>query len=95
AVATTAQSINRLFYEADLDTLPTGTYQMQVIVTGAAGTGDVDFALEVVPRAIWPWVAGGLAGLAMMGLVVRHWQQGAAGRGRLGRTAVPRRRSVD
>ena len=95
AVATTEQSINRLFYEADLATLPTGQYEMQVTVNGAAGSGMVTFALEVVPRSIWPWIGGGLAGLMVIGLIVYRWRRGNEREvGRRG-TAVPRRRSVD
>ena len=92
AVATTEQSINRLFYEADLATLPTGNYEMQVLVTDSAGTGDVAFALEVVPRTIWSWLVGAAVGLTVIGLVVRSWRRGGAVRKG---TAVPRRRSVD
>lgn len=92
AVATTEQSINRLFYEADLATLPTGTYEMQVDVTGTAGAGDVAFALDVVPRTIWPWIGGALAGLVVMGLVVRSWRRGASQQVGRGGTAVPRKR---
>ncbi|MCA9917598.1 MAG: hypothetical protein KC445_06565 [Anaerolineales bacterium] len=95
AVATTEQSINRLFYEADLATLPTGTYEMQLIVNGADGAGDVRFALAVVPRQIWPWLVGAVVGLGVIGLVVRGWRQSATKANYRGRTAVPRRRSVD
>lgn len=95
AVATTEQSINRLFYEADLAALPTGNYEMQVFVTGSAGTGDVAFGLVVVPRTVWPWLVGGGIGLAVIGLIVRSWRRGRAKENGRGRTAVPRRRSVD
>ncbi|GJM41620.1 MAG: hypothetical protein DHS20C20_19020 [Ardenticatenaceae bacterium] len=95
AVATTEQSVNRLFYEADLDPISTGIYEMQVVVTGNEGEGEVSFPLEVVPRSILPWMAGILAGLIVIGLVVRSWRRGDAKEGRQRRTAVPRRRSVD
>lgn len=95
AVATTEQSVNRLFYEADLEPVATGAYEMRVVVTGRAGEGDVVFPLEVVPRTIWPWAVGIAVGVAVIGLVVRSWRKGAGKRAVRGRTAVPRKRSVD
>lgn len=95
AVATTEQSINRLFYEADLADVPTGEYEMQLVVTGQAGRGDLAFPLVVVPRSIWPWVGGILVGVLMLGFVVRGWRRGAVGAVPRRGTAVSRRRSVD
>jgi hypothetical protein len=95
AVATTEQSINRLFYEADLDVLPTGAYAMQVTVTGSGGRGDLAFPLEVMPRSILPWVGGGLVGLLLIGLIVRGWRRGGNESIPRRKTAVPRRRAVD
>ncbi|WP_420641401.1 hypothetical protein [Candidatus Leptofilum sp.] len=88
AVATTEQSVNRLFYEADLEPMPTGNYEMQVVVSGQAGEGDIAFPLTVTPRSILPWVGGIAAGLFVIGLVVLVWRRGDS-------KAVPRRRSVD
>ena len=95
AVATTEQSINRLFYEADLATLPTGEYSMQVVTTGSAGNGDLSFGLEVVPRAFWTWIAAAAVGLVVLGLIVRSWRKPEVSRVPRRRTAVPRTRSVD
>lgn len=95
AVATTEQSVNRLFYEADVEPVPAGDYQMQVFITGDEGQGELIFPLEVVPRSILPWVAGILGGAIVIGLIVRSWRRGGADVGRRRGTAVPRRRSVD
>ncbi|WP_420629500.1 hypothetical protein [Candidatus Leptofilum sp.] len=95
AVATTEQSVNRLFYEADLVPVITGIYEMHVVVTGSGGAGDINFPLEVVPRAILPWVAGIVAGAVVIGLIVRSWRQGASRERGRGGTAVPRRHPVD
>jgi hypothetical protein len=95
AVATTEQSINRLFYEADLADVPTGEYEMQLVVTGQAGSGNLAFPLVVVPRSIWPWVGGVLAGVIVLGLIVRGWRRGAVGQVPRRGTAVSRKRSVD
>ena len=95
AVATTAQSANRLFYEADLEGVASGSYEMQVEVMGDDGGGTLSFPLRVQPTSIWPWVAAVLAGGAVLGLGVRFWRKGQKPGG-IGRgTAVPRRRSVD
>ena len=91
AVATTAQSVNRLFYEADLATLPAGAYRMEVAVAGSAGDGEVTFGLEVVPRLVWPWVVGALVVVLLMFFLVRNWRRGAAKQMARRRTAVPRR----
>lgn len=95
AVATTEQSINRLFYEADLATLPTGKYLMRVVTTGNAGNGDLAFGFEVVPRRLWLWIGGTVVGLAVIALVVRSWRRGNSRQVRRRRTAVPRTRPVD
>ncbi|MEZ4592167.1 MAG: hypothetical protein R3D55_13645 [Chloroflexota bacterium] len=95
AVATTEQSVNRLFYEADLSTLPVGVYEMQVMVAGRAGSGDVAFALPVTPRLVWPWVVGALLVVVLMVWLVRGWRRMDTAPVRRRGTAVPRRRSVD
>ena len=96
ASATTEQSVNRLFYEADLPDLPVGSYQVQLTLTSQEGSGALTFPLEIVPAAVWPWVAGGLLGAAVMWLVIRGWRKGSAQTvQRRQKTAVSRHRSVD
>jgi hypothetical protein len=58
AAATTEQSVNRLFYEADMAGLPQGDYDVVVTVTGEAGGGAVDFALEIRPYLNLPLIVG-------------------------------------
>lgn len=58
AAATTEQSVNRLFYEADMAGLPQGDYDVIVTVTGAGGSGSVEFALEIRPYLNLPLIAG-------------------------------------
>lgn len=92
AAATTEQSINRLFYEADLTGVPIGSYEMQIEVMGSQGSGTLSFPLTVQPVSVWPWLTGVVAAGGIIWLVLRYWRKGSvAGRG----TAVPQRRSVD
>ncbi len=56
--ATTEQSINRLFYEADIPGLPQGDYEVVVTVTGEEGSGSVDFALNIRPYLNLPLILG-------------------------------------
>jgi hypothetical protein len=92
AVATTEQSVNRLFYEADLGGVPIGTYVMQIEVRGNEGGGLLSFPLTVEPVSIWPWLAGAAMAGGMIWLVLRYWRKGNV----VGReTAVRRARSVD
>ena len=58
AAATTEQSVNRLFYEADIAGLPQGNYDVSVTVTGEEGSGVVDFALDVRPSLNLSLIAG-------------------------------------
>ena len=95
AAATTEQSINRLFYEADLDGVATGSYEVVVQVVGSEGRGDVVFPLEVSPRSVWPWVGGGLVAGGVLWVVLRWWQTDSKAKVSRTRTAVPRRRPVD
>ncbi|MAT99017.1 MAG: hypothetical protein CL608_17875 [Anaerolineaceae bacterium] len=103
AAATTEQSINRLFYEADLDGVSSGMYEMQIEVTGSDGSGALSFPLTVAPTSFWPWLVGAAVALLVVWLVLRIWRSGtkpAVSRRRTARTevaetAVPRSHSVD
>ncbi len=94
AAATTEQSVNRLFYEADLDGVPAGDYELMVEVSGPAGRGPVAVALPVALVSAWPWVVG-VAGVVVFVWVVFRWRK----KGKMGqparRTAVSRARSAD
>ncbi len=95
AVATTEQSVNRLFYEADLDGVPAGSYEMQVEVTGSAGSGMLSFPLVVETASLWPWLMGAGLAVLVVWLTLRYWRRGNKVTVPVRGTAVPRRRSVD
>ena len=59
AAATTEQSVNRLFYEADIVGLPQGDYDVVVTVMGEEGGGAVDFVLNIRPYLNLPLILGG------------------------------------
>lgn len=58
AAATTEQSVNRLFYEADMPGLPQGNYDVSVTVAGEEGSGSVAFALQIRPSLNLPLIVG-------------------------------------
>lgn len=95
AEATTEQSINRLFYEADMADVPVGEYVLTVVVNGRSGNGDLAFPLSVAAPTLWPWLVGGLASAAVIWLVVRAWRNGVVVGDARRQTAVSRHRSVD
>lgn len=94
AAATTEQSVNRLFYEADLGGVPAGEYELVVEVSGPAGGGPVSVPLEVTPVSIWPWVVG-VAAAGVFVWVVLSWRKREKVGQPVRRTAVSRARSVD
>ena len=57
--ATTEQSVNRLFYEADFAGLPQGDYEVVVAVGGADASGSVEFELTIRPYLNLPLMIGG------------------------------------
>jgi hypothetical protein len=95
AAATTEQSVNRLFYEADLEGVPTGTYEMQIEVVGSESSGVLSFPLTVKPASILPWPVGVMAAAGVVWLGLRYWRKGGQVAAATRRTAVPRPRSVD
>jgi hypothetical protein len=66
APATTDQSINRLFYETDMEVPSAGEYATLIQVQGPEGSGDIELTVDVLePSGInWLWV--GLGGLALV-----------------------------
>lgn len=84
ATATTGQSANKLFYEADLPALRPGPYTFAVTTSCGEATATVSFPVEIRPAVnplfiALPLVAGAL--LAAAGLY-HKWQK-------QGQTAVP------
>ena len=57
--ATTEQSVNRLFYEADFTGLPQGDYDIVVTIDGVDGSGSVAFELNIRPYLNLPLMIGG------------------------------------
>jgi len=66
--ATTEQSVNKLFYEADFSEAPeAGTYTVVTTVNGRLGTGDVAFDLEIIPaKTTVNWLFVGIGGLVVI-----------------------------
>ncbi len=71
--ATTEQSVNRLFYETDVDVAQPGPYLVITSVTGTGGEGNVVFELDVDPPSRVNWFLLGLVGLSLV-LVLGWWQ---------------------
>lgn len=77
AQATTDQSVNKLFYEADLPALPAGTYQFEV-TTNCLGVEDVvsfEWTIRPSNNPLLIAVPIGLGLLALVGLVFRFWKK--------------------
>jgi len=85
--ATTAQSTNKLFYEADMILPEIGRYLMTVQINGSQGSGEVTFSIEVQPVANTNWFLLGfiVLGLAISLFLFHLWEKQPA-------TPVPRRR---
>ncbi len=66
--ATTAQSVNKLFYEADFPEAPeAGTYTAVTTVNGRYGTSDISFEFDVVPaKTAINWLYAGIGGLIVI-----------------------------
>jgi hypothetical protein len=73
AEATTEQSVNRLFYETDVDVAQPGPYLVTTSVTGPGGEGNVVIELGVDPPSRVNWFLLGLVGLSLV-LVLGWWQ---------------------
>jgi hypothetical protein len=64
--ATTEQSINKLFYETDLNLVEPGRYLTSIEVMGPEGKGQVIFELEVKPPSPFNWFLIGLGGIVFV-----------------------------
>lgn len=73
APATTEQSVNKLFYESDIEVPTEGEYDVQFQISGNDGSGTVDLLLEVKPSSQVNWMVLGLVGLGLV-LVLGWWQ---------------------
>jgi hypothetical protein len=71
APATTEQSINKLFYETDLEVAEAGDYEVEFQIAGADGEGMVSLLVEVKAPSGVNWLVIGLAGLGLV--VVFGW----------------------
>lgn len=68
--ATTEQSVNKLFYEADFEAPVKGMYTVATMVNGRSGPGEVTFDLEVVEaKPAVNWLLVGLGGLALVTVI--------------------------
>jgi len=66
--ATTEQSVNKLFYEADFSEAPeAGIYTVVTTVNGRLGNGDVAFDLEIIPaKTTVNWLFVGIGALVVI-----------------------------
>lgn len=73
AAATTEQSVNRLFYETDVEVPAAGDYEVDFQIKGVEGGGTITLDVEVKPASRANWLIIGLAGLGMV-LVLGWWR---------------------
>lgn len=73
ALATTDQSINKLFYETDLEVTQPGRYLATVGVVGPKGEGELSLELDVKSPSPINWFLFGLAGLLLV-LALAWWR---------------------
>lgn len=67
--ATTAASINKLFYETDFTLPDSGSYRVIARVSGPDGSGSAEFAMTVAPASNTNWLLIGLGGLGLLFLL--------------------------
>lgn len=73
APATTEQSVNKLFYETDIEVPVEGEYEVDFQIEGAEGGGIITLVVEVKRASSVNWLAIGLAGLGLV-LVLGWWR---------------------
>lgn len=71
--ATTEQSVNKLFYEADLEIQEAGTYETVVTINGPAGYGEIRFETILGEKSKINWLIWGLLGLGLV-LIFGLWR---------------------
>lgn len=80
APATTDQSINKLFYETDLEVEQPGLYLATVAVAGPEGEGDLSLELDVQSPSPLNWFLLGLAGLSLV-MILGWWRTNRSRKG--------------
>lgn len=78
APATTEQSINKLFYETDLEVAAAGDYEAEFYIRGAEGEGMVSTLVAVKAPSSVNWLVIGLAGLGVV-VVLGWWRSRQTG----------------
>ena len=78
APATTEQSINKLFYETDLEVAAAGVYETEFHIRGAEGEGTVSLLVAVQAPSRVNWLVIGLAGLGLV-VVLGWWRSRQTG----------------
>ena len=78
APATTEQSINKLFYETDLEVPAAGDYETEFYIRGADGEGVISLMVEVKESTGVNWLLIGLAGLGLV-VVIGWWRSRQTG----------------
>ncbi len=73
AAATTEQSVNRLFYETDIEVPADGDYEVDFQITGADGGGTITLNVEVKPASRVNWLLIGFVGLGLV--LVLGWRR--------------------
>lgn len=73
APATTEQSINRLFYETDMEVPAAGEYETEFQIRGAEGEGTVSLLVKVQDPSRVNWLVIGLAGLGLV-VIIGWWR---------------------
>lgn len=71
--ATTDQSINKLFYESDLEIPDIGLYVTTISISNATGGGEINFSTTVKEAGRLNWMIWGFAGLALV-LIFGLWR---------------------
>ena len=78
APATTEQSVNKLFYETDLEVAAAGVYETEFLIRGAEGEGTVLLLVEVQTSSSVNWLVIGVAGLGVV-VVLGWWRSRKTG----------------
>jgi hypothetical protein len=78
APATTEQSVNKLFYETDLEVPAAGDYEVEFHIRGAEGEATVSLVVEVQAPSRVNWLVIGLAGLGLV-VVIGWWRSRQTG----------------
>lgn len=71
APVTTEQSVNKLFYETDIEVATPGLYEAVFFVSGTDGEGSITVDVEVGPPSKINWLMIGLSGLGV--IVILGW----------------------